>query len=267
MQFALIDDVVLHTSWTVRGPNHPTIVFINSLGTDFRIWDDVVENLGGGFNILRHDKRWHGLSDSSPQPVRMDDFISDLIRLLDNLDVKQAILCGLSIGGIISIGLASRRPDLVRGLILCNTAPKVGTAEGWADRIAAVSRGGIAGIADMVLARWFTPEFRSDDNPRYRLARNMLLRQDARGYIETCAAIGATDFREEAKALRLPCLCIAGDHDLATPPAIVAEMAGFIAGSRYQLIEGCGHIPCIEKPVELTQHILTFVRDLERASA
>lgn len=263
MQSMLINGVALHYRWMEKTPGRPTIVFSNSLGTDSRIWDDVVSGLGDDYNVLLYDKRWHGLSDPSPRPVRMDDFISDLCGLLDKLGIRNAVLCGLSIGGIISIGLASRRPDLVRGLILCNTAPKVGTAEGWAERIAAVSRGGMSAIVDMVLARWFTPGFRSEGNARYHLARNMLLRQDASGYMETCAAIGTTDFRLEAKALSLPCLCIAGDHDQATPPALVADMSNLIAGSRYHLIEGCGHIPCIEKPDDLTHQIRTFMRHLE----
>ena len=130
MQTLMIDKVAIHYRWQWVSPSAPVLVFTNSLGTDFRIWDGVVDRLTGHFNILLHDKRGHGLSDMSPEPVRMADFISDLEALIDHHKISSAILCGLSIGGIISIGLAAKRPDLVRAMVLCNTAPKVGTAEG-----------------------------------------------------------------------------------------------------------------------------------------
>lgn len=262
MQSLMIDGVAIHHRWLLRGANLPTIAFSNSLGTDFRIWDEVVDRLGGGFNILLHDKRWHGLSDHGKAPLRMTDLIGDLAALLDHYNQKKAILCGLSVGGIISMGLAAERPDLVRGLVLCNTAPKVGTAESWAERIAAVKVSGIAGIADMVLQRWFTPGFRQAGNPHFSMARNMLLRQSAEGYAATCAAIAETDFRPLAAKLAVPTLCIAGDHDQATPPSIVEEMSRMIDGSSYQLLSGCGHIPCMERPEALADLLAGFAATL-----
>ena len=112
------------------------------------------------------------------------------------------------------------------------------------------------------LGRWFKPGFRAVDNPPYRLARNMLLRQSAEAYSETYAAIGATDFRAAARGIKVPVLCIAGDHDLAVPPELVAEMAAMIPNSRYSVISGCGHIPCIEKPAELADAITKFLASL-----
>lgn len=262
MQSLMIDGTAIHHRWLLRGANLPTIAFSNSLGTDFRIWDEVVERLGGGFNILLHDKRGHGLSDHGPSTLRMSNLIGDLAALLDHYGQKQVILCGLSVGGIISMGLAAQRPDLVRGLVLCNTAPKVGTAESWAERIAAVNATGIAGIADMVLSRWFTPGFRQADNPLFGMARNMLLRQPPEGYAATCAAIAETDFRPLAAKLAVPALCIAGDYDQATPPALVEDMSRIIPGSRYHLLSGCGHIPCMERPDALANLIAGFAATL-----
>lgn len=262
MQSLLVHGIGLHHRWIYNGQNLPTIAFSNSLGTDFRIWDGVTERLGTRYNFLLYDKRGHGLSDLGSSPIAMADLVGDLEALLDHYDLRNTILCGLSVGGIISIGLAARNPGRVRALLLCNTAPKVGTAESWAERIAAVNGGGIEGIAGMVLSRWFTPAFRTEDNATYRLARTMLLRQSRRGYAETCAAIGATDFRGEARKLDIPALCIAGDQDQATPPAIVEDMAEMIPKSSYRLIAGCGHIPCMERPGELAQMIDDFISGL-----
>lgn len=259
MQSTMINGVAIHHRFVSLSPGRPTIVFINSLGTDFRIWDAVVEKFSGEYNILLHDKRSHGLSGDGPTPVTMADFVADLEQLLDQHGIRQAVLCGLSIGGIIAIGLAARRPDLACALILCNTAPKVGTPEAWAERIAAVRAGGIEGISEMVLSRWFTPGFRTAGNAAYQMARNMLIRQSAKGYMDTCAALAATDYRADAARLALPAICIAGDHDQATPPAIVKEMSEMIPGSAYRLIAGCGHIPCIERPGELAVVMKEFL--------
>lgn len=76
----------------------------------------------------------------------------------------------------------------------------------------------------------------------------MLRRSNLDGYIATCEAIRDADLTESTRALSLPVLCIAGDHDGATPPALVRSMADLIAGAEFHLVEGAGHIPCVEKP-------------------
>ncbi len=116
------------------------IVFVNSLGTDFRIWDGVIAALDGRFRTIRYDKRGHGLSDAPPAPYRMDDHVGDLEALLAMLGVGKAVFVGLSVGGMIVTQLASRHPQKVAGLVLCDTAHKIGTDELWNERIAAVEK-------------------------------------------------------------------------------------------------------------------------------
>ncbi len=104
--------------------------------------------------------RGHGLSDVGQLPSSIEDHATDLAALLDLLSVKHAVICGLSVGGLIAQSLYHRLPDLVRALILCDTAHKIGTAESWNARIAAVERSGIGSIVDAIMERWFTPAFR-----------------------------------------------------------------------------------------------------------
>src|SRR5690606_30631553 len=101
-------------------------------GTDFRIWNEVSAALEPNYRVVLYDKRGHGLSEATPQPYRMDDHVSDLAALLDHLGVKQAVVVGLSVGGMIAQGIAAARPDLVKALVLCDTAhrsapPRPGT--------------------------------------------------------------------------------------------------------------------------------------------
>ncbi|WP_337184562.1 3-oxoadipate enol-lactonase [Shinella sp.] len=262
MQFATVNDVILHHQ-LIGGPaGKPVIVFVNSLGTDFRIWRDVVVRLAGDFPIITYDKRGHGLSDLGQVPYSIDDHVLDLAALLDRLDVRDAIICGLSVGGMIAQGLAAKRQDLARALVLCDTAHRIGTAEMWNARIESVETKGIESLADSVMERWFTPAFRRPENAAYHGYRNMLTRQSAVGYAATCAALRDADLTESTRRLTLPVLCVVGDQDGSTPPEVVLSMARLIAGARYEVIKDAGHIPCVEQPEALTQIIRAFIATL-----
>ncbi|MEX3011509.1 3-oxoadipate enol-lactonase [Hoeflea sp. TYP-13] len=259
MQFANINGVTLHYQLIGAPAGKPVIVFSNSLGTDFRIWRDVIVRLAGEFAIITYDKRGHGLSDTGTTPCSMDDHVADLAGLLDLLDVKNAIVCGLSVGGLIAQGLYASRPDLVRALVLCDTGHRIGTADMWNSRIDAIETAGIEAISDNILERWFTTEFRQEQPEALAGYRNMLCRTPSAGYMGTAAAIRDTDYTEEAKRIAVPAMCVVGDQDGATPPELVGEMAKLIPGARYQVIPNAGHLPCIEQPVVLTDAIQAFV--------
>jgi 3-oxoadipate enol-lactonase len=262
VQFATVNDVILHHQ-LIGGPaGRPVIVFSNSLGTDFRIWRDVVVRLAGDFPIITYDKRGHGLSDLGQVPYSIDDHVSDLAGLLDRLSVKQAVICGLSVGGMIAQGLQAKRPDLVKALVLCDTAHRIGTAESWNERIESVEARGLESLADGVMARWFTPAFRRPENAAYHGYRNMLTRQSPVGYAATCAAVRDADLTRVASRISVPTLCVVGDQDGATPPDLVLSMAKLIPGARYEVIKDAGHIPCVEQPEVLTEMIRAFLATL-----
>lgn len=259
MRFANINGVVLHHEYRPALSGAPTIVFANSLGTDFRIWNDVVGDLSRDFGIVLYDKRGHGLSDIGASPYAMDDHVGDLAGLLDHLGVANAVICGLSVGGVIAQGLGASRPDLVRALVLCDTAHKIGTQQLWNDRIAAVKSGGIASLAGPILERWFTPGFRSDDNPAFAGCRNMLVRTTVEGYAGTCVALRDTDYTGVASTISVPTLCVVGDQDGSTPPALVRELADLVPGARYEVIADSAHLPCIEQPERLIEVMRSFI--------
>ncbi|MEZ5810123.1 MAG: 3-oxoadipate enol-lactonase [Rhizobiaceae bacterium] len=259
MAFARVNGVVLHYE-DRGGADRPVIVFSNSLGTDFRIWDEVVARLGHAFRVIRYDKRGHGLSEAPPQPYAMTDHVGDLAALLDHLDVRRAAIVGLSVGGMIAQGIAALRPDLVSALVLCDTSHRIGTEELWNARIEAVNGDGIASIADAIMERWFTPEYRSPDNPDYVGYLAMLTRTTVDGYAGTSAAIRDADLTESSRALSLPVLCIVGDQDGATTPDVVRSTAALIDGAGFEIVENAGHLPCIEQPARTAELISGFLR-------
>lgn len=222
------------------------ILFCNALGTDLRLWDAVVPRLPPGWRAIRFDTRGHGLSDCPSPPYGMGALVRDAERLLEALEVASAVVVGCSLGGMVAQGLAVKRPDLVQALVLSNTAPRIGTAQMWHERIVAVQAGGVAAVADAVLERWFSTDFRA--TPAFAAWRNMLLRTPADGYVGCAAAVAGTDFYTPLSGLSLPVLAIAGSADGSTPPDLVREMAALVEGARFELIRGAGHLPMIDRP-------------------
>ncbi|MCC5988966.1 MAG: 3-oxoadipate enol-lactonase [Pararhodobacter sp.] len=264
MLMADLGDIRLHYR-DEGAPDGAPVVFVNSLGTDLRLWDKVLALMPPGLRLIRFDKRGHGLSDAPPAPYAMGTLVRDLERLLDHLGVREAVVVGLSIGGMIAQGLAVKRPDLVRAMVLSNTAAKIGTAEMWQERIAAVEKGGIEALADAVMARWFPPGFR--ETAECAGWRHMLCRTPAQGYAGCCAAIAGTDLMTPTSGLRLPVLGIAGSEDGATPPDLVRETVALIPGSRVALIRGAGHLPCVDQPAAYAAELAEFLRECGHAGA
>lgn len=255
----LVDVGDVRLLYRIDGPEDGApVVFANSLGTDMRLWDPILPLLPPGLRLIRFDKRGHGLSTCPPSPYSMGALVSDTERLLDHLQVKDCVFVGLSIGGMIAQGLAVKRLDLIRAMVLSNTAAKIGTPELWDARIADVEDGGIEKLADAVMERWFSTKFRA--SPELELWRNMLTRQEDQGYMGCSAAISGTDFYTTTAGLRLPTLGIAGSEDGSTPPDLVRETVDLIPGSEFHLIRKAGHLPCVEQPEEYARVLSDFLR-------
>lgn len=246
-QFIRANGIVLHTRLLGAGDGS-ALVFSNSLGSDFRIWEEVAARLAGRYRILLYDKRGHGLSDAPPGPYTIDDHADDLLALLDHFNIASAAIVGLSVGGMVAQRLAVRAPGRVAAMVLCGTAARIGTPESWANRIGAVERGGIASVAESILELWFTADFRQRRANEFAGWRNMLVRMPADGYVATCATVRDTDLRADAARIATPVLCVAGDQDGSTPPDLVRATSRLIPGSRFALIKDAGHIPCVEQP-------------------
>ena len=262
MDFLRFEDHTIHYRAEGLNDGKPVIAFINSLGTDFRIWEPVVAALGPSYAYVLHDKRGHGLSDVGATPYSIADHVGDLAALLDHLNIRKAIIWGLSVGGLIAQGLYAHRPDLVSSLVFSNTAHKIGTADMWNARIDKIAADGLGSIVEPVMERWFTPAFRQPDNALYAGSRNMMVRQSTEGYSGTCAAIRDADFTALAAQISVPVLCVAGDADGSTPPDLVQALCDLIPGAQFITIDQCGHIPCLEQPTSYAAAVGNFLETL-----
>lgn len=260
MRFVSIEGTAINTAHRKSAEGAPTLVFANSLGTDFRIWQSVVERLPPALGVLLFDKRGHGLSELGPGAESLERHVDDLAGLVAQAGIGAHVVCGLSVGGVIAQGYGQRRPSGLAGLVLSNTAARVGSEESWATRIAAVRENGLDAIADAVMALWFSPDFHAREPATLAGMRTMLARQEAAGYIAICQMLGETDLTAAAAEIAVPTLCIAGTLDQSTPAALVEATAALIPGAAFTAIEGAYHIPCVEAPQLFADRLLAFLR-------
>ncbi|MBO9475353.1 3-oxoadipate enol-lactonase [Shimia sp. R10_1] len=258
MPFATLNGIQIH--YREDGdPAGAPVMFLNSLGTDMRLWDPILAHLPEGLRLIRADMRGHGQTEVPPAPYAMGQLVKDAEALLDHLNVKDALVVGLSIGGMVAQGLAVKRLDLVRALVLSNTAAKIGSPKMWDDRIDTAATKGLTALSEATMTRWFSRDFRI--RPELAQWRALFEATPPTGYAGCAAAIKGTDFYTPTSGLRLPTLGIAGSEDGSTPPDLVRETVELIPGARMELLRRVGHLPCVEKPVEYAQLLSNFMKE------
>lgn len=260
MAFVRTNGIVLH--YRLHGPEGaPAVAFVNSLGTDARIWDEVIDRLGTRYRVLSYDKRGHGLSDAPAGDYTLADHVVDLAGVLDHAGMTTAAVAGVSVGGLIAQGFALSHPDRLTALVLCDTAPKVGDAQMWNGRMAAIRAKGMGAIVDPVMERWFSPGFRQNRPDDLAGWRNLFLRTDVEGYCGTCATLRDSDLTGDIGRIATPTLVVVGDEDGSTPVPMVRACAEAIPGARFEIIAQAGHIPSIEQPAAVAALMTEFFEE------
>ena len=257
MNFTIGNGLTTHYTLEGSGEGIP-LVFINALGTDLRIWDGVVTHLTNRHPILRFDKRGHGLSDCPPAPYSIRDFSSDLFGLLEQLGISQTILVGISVGGMIALDFATSWPERVHSMVLCDTAPVIGTADLWNERINKLRADGMGSMAEAILARWFAPTFKEKSPAAYQGYYNMLTRMPVEGYAGTCEALRDADLTQATRTIEAHTLILCGTEDVSTPPDLVRGLVELMPDAEFQAIPGAGHLTCIEQPDLVAEQIKRF---------
>lgn len=261
MKFTHANNIAVH--YALSGEQGDCrIVFVNSLGTDLRIWDDVVSALAKDYQCLCYDKRGHGLSGGDDTAYTIDLLTDDLAALLDQLQwTDKIIIVGLSVGGLIAQNFACRYPQRTAGLVLMDTAAKIGNSHSWNERLVAIQTKGLASISEQIMSRWFTSSFKHEKPDAYCCYRNMLERTSVKAYCATCIALRDSDLTQQSEKLALPTLVIVGQNDQSTPPQLVKKTADLIENAEFFSIEKCGHLPCVEQPDMTIKTLRTFVRE------
>lgn len=235
------------------------LVFCNSLGTDLHMWDEQVSELADDFRILRYDRRGHGLSSPPPAPYALDDLGSDVISLLDALNISRAHFCGLSIGGLTGQWLGVHHGPRFGKMVLCATASRIGTAEGWTARIGDVRTNGLAALVPATAERWFTPDFAAANPGVVTGVLDSFSRTSEEGYLGCCEALRDADLREEIASISNPILALSGADDAVCPPTDLESIAHGVRDGRHVSLPG-RHIVNVETPHPFNAAVHDFLR-------
>lgn len=257
MPYANLSDVNLQ--YLMDGPpDAPVLVLSNSLGTTTDLWAPQLPSLTKRFRVLRYDTRGHGNSSIPDGEYSFTQLAADVVNLLDYLRIDRVHFCGISMGGLVGLQLALDWPDRLDKLVLCSTASRVGSADGWASRIFAVAESGLENLAPGLVDRWLTPAFRDREPVHTRLLIDMLRRTSDHGYISNCAALRDADLTSRVNGISAPTLVISGTHDPAATPQQGQDLAAAIHGARYVELDA-SHISNWEQPERFTRALVDFL--------
>ena len=239
--------------------DRPVLVFGNSLGTTWELWDGQVAALAEAWRIVRFDHPGHGRSPLPDGALTVGSIADDVLGLVDELGLERLTFCGLSLGGAVGMAAARLAPDRIERLVLCCTSARFGEPEGWHDRARLVRAGGTAVVAERVLERWFTDETRRTDTATAARFRTMLEAIPSEGYAACCEALALWDARGDLGAISARTLVVAGEQDVATPPADGAFLAEAIPGAILTVLPGAAHLANIEQPELFERALVEFL--------
>jgi 3-oxoadipate enol-lactonase len=258
LPFINANNLLFHYEW--NGPEGaPVLVFSNSLGTNLSLWEPQIPAFEKTFRVLRYDSRGHGESGVSLRDYSIELLAQDVLGILDALKLDRVHFCGLSIGGMTGMWLAAHAPERLNKLVLANTSPQIGNAQTWNARVLAVrSAGNTKGIAQSVVERWFTPQFRAKNPAAVAKTKEMIESTNPDGYIASCAAVRDFNFWPEVGEIHAPALVIAGTHDASVPTADVQRLAREIPGAKYSELNAA-HISNVEAADRFTATVEAFL--------
>ncbi len=232
----------------------------NSLGTSTQVWDLQVAEFRRHFRLVNYDLPGHGGSPAPAAPYTIAALGAGVLALLDSLGVGHFAYCGISLGGMIGMWLASAAPDRIAALGLVCTSAYLPPADGWRARASQVRDTGMASVSATVVGRWFTPSFAATAPQVVSEFTAELERTDPVGYAGCCEAIADMDLRGDLPDIVAPTLVLAGADDPATPPEHGAAIADLIDGARLQEIPAAAHLATVEAADTVTRGLLAHLR-------
>lgn len=247
--------------------NRPWLTLSHAAATDMSMWDELIPYLEKHYRILRYDARGHGASEAPDEAYSLDMMCRDVVGLLDALDIRQTHFLGLSMGGMVGLGLALDYSERFSSVIVCD-ARSSATDEyrnAWIARMEQVAAGGIEAIVEPSIQRWFTDQTLRTAPALVDRVRTMILRTPASGYRGTAAALMGLDYEKRLPDIRIPVLYVVGQEDQGAPPAVMLSMHRQTAGSRFVGIPYAGHLSVLERPEVFATSVLGFLNEMEAA--
>ncbi len=258
MAFAERDGTKLF--YTLDGPDDgaPVLMLSNSLGTTHRMWEPQLAAFAGGFRVLRYDRRGHGQSSSPPGPYSLEDLGLDALAIMEAAGAETVNWCGLSMGGMTGLWLATHHPGRIEKLIVSSASLFMPPPELWNGRIKTAQDKGIEVLAAPTMQRWFTADFIKSQHEKVAFIRGQFLETTVEGFAGCAAAMRDMDQRETVKAIKAPTLVLVGADDQGTTPAEAGIIVNRVPNARGVILKG-SHIINVEAPEAFTKEVLEFL--------
>jgi 3-oxoadipate enol-lactonase len=249
-------------SYRRYGQGEP-VVLLHPLALSGSVWGEFADRLSADADVIAPDARGHGNSPWDGLAFSIDDLADDLRRLLDALDIAEAHLAGLSMGGSTAVTFAGRHPDRVRSLFLADTTAWYGpdAPTKWAERAATAVNTPRERQLPFQLERWFTEHFRRRGASAIDRVVDAFLASDGAAHGEACRALGGLDARPLLDRITAPTVVLTGEEDYATPPAMGAAIAGQVRTGTAEVLPGLRHLSLIERP-ELAARVVHHMREV-----
>ena len=236
----------------------PPIVFLHAFPLDRAMWDPQVSALAHRARCIAPDLPGFGGSSSS-RPPSMEQWADDVAALLDHLDVRRAVIAGLSMGGYVALALWRRHPERVRALVLADTradADSPDARERRRELIALAEREGSAAVAARQLTGLIGRSTRERAPALVEHVRRLLERAPVPGIVGALQGMMARpDATTTLATISVPTLVVTGDEDVLTPPRDGRRMHERIPQSDFELLAGAGHLSSLERPAAFN-HLL-----------
>jgi 3-oxoadipate enol-lactonase len=185
----------------------------------------------------------------------MGTLIRDVERLMTHFALKDAVVLGSGEGGLIAQGLAVKRLDLVRAMVLTGSATRFANPTVWDSRLARLRTQGPD--LDAECAQLLGPRWRP--SPWADQIREMLSQTRPEGWQGFASATATADFYQTTATLTLPTLVLAGADDRKTPPDLQRELADLISGSEITLLRGGSHLSMLTHADDFAQALIAFL--------
>jgi 3-oxoadipate enol-lactonase len=236
----------------------PALLLLHSLGADLGMWDPQMPDFLRHHRVVRYDVRGHGRSGVGTDECSMEILAQDAMAVLDAAQIVKADWCGLSLGGMTAMWVASHQPERVARLMLCNTSAYLPPAALWHSRMELVRRAGMRAVAPAVIERWFTAGFRNSQPEKVARVEGMLDATPPEGYAAVCGVIAEMNQLSDIRKIAAPTLVICGAEDPATPMAHSVALCDAIADSRLVVLQAA-HLSNVEKPQEFSAAVGDFL--------
>lgn len=254
----------LTVSYNDEGPaNKPLVIFIHGFPFNKSLWDFQLESLQEYYRVIAYDVRGFGKSEPGATDFSIDLFADDLIHFMDELEIDNAIICGLSMGGYIALNAIDRYPTRITGLILCDTQTKADSNEAREKKMKAIesiSSIGVDEYAEESVKNLFAYLSFTTKREEIAVVKDMILKTPVDTLIKTLNTLAERkDTTHKLTEIKVPVLIMVGKKDIVTPPERSELIHENIEDSILELIDYAGHLPNLENPYDFNRHIKKFL--------